>query len=74
MFTKLQWEYLSIKTLLMVLYERGDPLGPLSILTNHISPSSNCSELLCFNFVLFIKATFSALDHKTQKVGDICTC
>lgn len=60
-FTKPQWGYLSIKTLLMVLYERGKSLRLLSKLTNHRSSSSNCNDLALFQFCIIHKGDFLPL-------------
>lgn len=61
MFTKLQWEYLSIKTLLMVLYERGKSLPLLSKLANHKAASSNCNDSALFQFCIIHKGDFLPL-------------
>lgn len=57
-FTKSQWEYLSIKTLLMVLYERGKFFACCQNWPITGRPRATAMTSLCFNFVLFIKATF----------------
>lgn len=64
MFTKLQLEYLSIKTLLMVLYERGKSLGLLSKPTNQRAPSSNCNDFALFQFCIIHKGDFLPLITK----------
>jgi len=67
MFTKLQWEYLSIKTLLMVLYERGKSLRLLSKLANHRASSSNCNDSSLFQFCIIHKGDFLPLIIKLGK-------
>lgn len=67
MFTKLQWEYLSIKTLLMVLYERGKSLRLLSKLANHRASSSNCNDFALFQFCIIHKGDFLPLIIKLGK-------
>ena len=67
MFTKPQWEYLSIKTLLMVLYERGKSLRLLSKLTNHRASSSNCNDFALFQFCIIHKGDFLPLIIKLGK-------
>lgn len=66
-FTKLQWEYLSIKTSLMVLYVRGKSLRLLSKLTNQGASSSNCNDFALFQFCIIHKADFLPLITKLGK-------